>query len=316
VPASPLVSVIIPTYNREGQLRDAVASVFAQTYPHWELLVIDDGSTDGTRGYLESLTDPRVRPLLHDHCGKIHVLRNLAARAAQGSYLAFLDSDDAWLPEKLTLQVADLLAHPECRWSYTAYVHMDEQGRGDQWRGGQPWIPYRGWILENLITVEAMIAMPTVMAERTLFEAIGGFDESMHTCEDYELSLRLAEASPATVVPIPLAKKRQHFEKRIGNRVELLKYISQAYIGVSTRTTSSRVRRLCRRQLTQFSLRFVARFRRAGQYHEARQALRISFSHVGWHPGWWAELLKTLVRPVMPSGLLSVYRSLLRRRSV
>lgn len=309
MPASPLVSIIIPTYNREAQLREAVQSVFAQTYPHWELLVIDDGSTDRTWEYLETLTDPRVRPLLHDHCGNAALLRNVAARAARGSYLAFLDSDDAWLPEKLTLQVADALAHPECGWSYTAYVHMDERGQGGQWCSSRPWVPYRGWILESLITVQAIIAIPTVMVEPQLFRAVGGFDESMHVCEDYELSLRLAEASAVTLVPTALAKKRQHFEDRPGIQVGVLNYMNRAYGGVLARTRSSRMRRLCRRQRTRFNLRFIARFRAAGRYREARQALWLSFPHAGWRPAWWTALLKTLVRPLFPSALLSRYHA-------
>lgn len=301
----PLISIVIPTYNREAQLRDAVESVFAQTYPDWELLVIDDGSVDGTRTYLSSLRDARVRPLLHDHSGNPALLRNVAARSARGSYLAFLDSDDAWLPNKLALQVGDFLTHPDCGWSYTAYVHMDEQGRGDQWRGDRPWVPYRGWILENLITVQAIIAMPTVMVERRLFETIGGFDESMHVCEDYELSLRLAEASAVTLVPTPLAKKRQHLEERPGIQVGVLRYMNRAYAGVLTRTTSPRVRRLCRRQRMRFNLRVVGRFRGTGRYREARRALWLSFPYAGWHPGWWTALVKTLVRPMLPRVLLS-----------
>ena len=315
MPVPPLISIIVPTYNREAQLRDAVESVFAQTYTHWELLIVDDGSGDGTHAYLRTLTDPRVRPLLHDHCGNAGLLRNAAARAARGSHVAFLDSDDTWLPQKLALQVEKQLAHPECGWSYTAYVHMDEQGQGDQWRG-RTWVPYAGWILENVITVQAMIAMPTIMVERRLFETIGGFDESMQVCEDYELVLRLAEASPVTVVPTPLAKKRQHFEDRLGLQVGVLKYMNEAYRGLAARTTSSGVRRLCRRQRRRFSLRVAARFRGMGRYRESRNALWMSFPHAGWHPAWWSALLKTLVRPILPGVVLSLYRASSRHRTV
>ena len=109
----PLVSIILPTYNREVLLRRALESVLAQTYDLWELLVVDDGSTDGTRAYLQTLTDTRVRAILREHCGNAGAVRNAGCRTARGSYLAFLDSDDQWLPEKLALQIADLHAHPE-----------------------------------------------------------------------------------------------------------------------------------------------------------------------------------------------------------
>jgi glycosyltransferase involved in cell wall biosynthesis len=95
--APPLVSVVIPTFNRERYLRDAVASVLAQTYDRWELVIVDDGSTDGTRGYLETLGDGRIRPILGPRGGNPAAPRNLGARTARGAYLAFLDSDDLWL---------------------------------------------------------------------------------------------------------------------------------------------------------------------------------------------------------------------------
>ena len=316
MPVPPLISIVIPTYNREAQLRDAVESLLAQTYSQWELLVIDDGSADGTHAYLRGHADPRVRPILHEHCGNAGLLRNAAARAASGSYVAFLDSDDVWLPEKLALQVEGQLAHPDCGWSYTAYVHMDEHGGGTLWRSGRRWVPYTGWILENVISVQAMIAMSTIMVERRLFETIGGFDESMQVCEDYDLALRLAEASPVTVVPTPLMKKRQHFEERLGIQVGVLKYMNLAYSGLLARTTSSRVRQLCRRQRRQFSLRFVARFRGMGRYRDARRALWMVFRQTGWHPAWWIALLKTLVRPILPAVLLSRYRASSRHRAV
>jgi hypothetical protein len=126
-----------------------------------------------------------------------------------------------------------------------------------------------------VIKVQAMVAMPTIMVERGLFETIDGFDESIHGCEDYDLVIRLAALSPATVVSEPLAKKRQHFEARATSQVELLKYMNRTYTGLMARTTSARVRRLCRRQLARFNS--VRPGFRVAQYREARQALWISF---------------------------------------
>src|SRR6266487_2699709 len=103
----PLVSVIIPTFNREAYLREAIESVFAQTYSNWELIVADDGSTDGTRAYLASVTDRRTHVIELEHCGTPARLRNTALARAQGTYVAFLDSDDLWAPEKLELQIND-----------------------------------------------------------------------------------------------------------------------------------------------------------------------------------------------------------------
>ena len=313
--ALPVVSVIIPTYNREGYLPDALESVFAQTYDRWELLVVDDGSTDGTRAYLEALTDQRVRTFFRTHCGNLSILRNHAAREARGSYLAFVDSDDVWLPEKLALQVADLEAHRACGWSYGAYVHMDAEGRGDEWLNhDHPWAPHAGWILEKLIAEPALIAVPVVMVERRLFETVGGFDESLPRSEDQDLWLRLAETSAVSVIPKPLAKIRIHAEDRRVSTLDLLTYTSRIYSGVLARATSSRVRLLCQRQRARVTLDLLRKLRGAGRYREARRALRISFPYAGWHPGWWSALLKTWLRPAIPAGALALYGRLRTRR--
>src|SRR5690242_15593078 len=95
----PEVSIILPTYNRLPLLRKAVDSVLAQTYRDFELVVVDDGSTDGTRDYLAAIEDPRVRPIWLEHRGDLTVARSAGLRHVHGEWVAFLDSDDLWLPE-------------------------------------------------------------------------------------------------------------------------------------------------------------------------------------------------------------------------
>jgi len=305
VMSRPLVSIILPTYNREVLLRRALESVLAQTYDLWELLVVDDGSTDGTRAYLQTLTDTRVRPILREHCGNAGAVRNAGCRTARGSYLAFLDSDDQWLPEKLALQIADLHAHPECGWGYASFWYMDTQGR--QTAQPRDWQAYGGWILERVIDRRALIVTPAVIVERHVFETVAGFRESLPRCEDYDLWIRLAEASPATVVSIPLVNVRQHFDDRDWRWLDVLGYMQQIYDGLVTRTASSRIRLLCRVQQARLSLDIVGRMRGAGQYEDARRALRTSFRYAGWHPAWWTAVLKTWLRPVTPEPLRSLY---------
>lgn len=316
MPTRPLISIILPTYNREGYLREAVASVLAQTYDPWELLVVDDGSTDGTRAYLDTLVDPRVRCVLHDHCGNAALLRNVAARVVRGSYIAFLDSDDVWLPEKLAVQWEDLRAHPQCRWSYMGRVYIDEKGREPQWPGLRRWEPYAGWIVEQVIDTRALVAMSSVMVERGLFETMGGFDESVGRCEDYDLWIKFAEASPVTVVPTFPVQKRLHPEERSSPPLDVLSHMNRIYEGLLTRTTSPRVRRLCRRQRARVSTGIVAWCRALGSHADAWRALRVSLPHAWWYPGWWAAVLKTVLRPAIPGSLLSLYHGVRTRGAV
>src|SRR5579862_7797428 len=145
-----VVSVIVPTFNRLEYLRPALESVFAQTLTDWELLIADDGSSSPTREYLQSLIEPgRVSVAFFEHTGNPSKLRNAALRDARGEYVAFLDSDDLWLPRKLEIQIGSLRRHPIRGWSHTKFVLVDAQGNPTPWMlrtGG--WPTPDGWILD------------------------------------------------------------------------------------------------------------------------------------------------------------------------
>src|SRR5690348_2641349 len=120
----PIITVVIPTYNRLGLLTKAVNSVREQTYEYWELFIVDDGSDDGSKEMIRGLMDPRIHLIESVNKGNVAALRNEGALAGHGEFLAFLDSDDYWLPYKLELQLAVMLLEKK-RWSYTAYELMN-----------------------------------------------------------------------------------------------------------------------------------------------------------------------------------------------
>jgi glycosyltransferase involved in cell wall biosynthesis len=202
--ASPLVSVVVPTFNRLSYLREAIAAVFAQTYGNWELIVVDDGSTDGTAEFLRGIKEERLRVVMMDHTGNPALLRNAGIRESRGEFIAFLDSDDRWKPEKLAAQLRGFAAEPECRWRYCGFERVDAAGHA-MGPSRRTWTPERGWVLERLLRLEAVVPTPTVMVERALFDEAGGFDESFPHVEDYELWFRLATRSPVGVDAEPLA---------------------------------------------------------------------------------------------------------------
>jgi glycosyltransferase involved in cell wall biosynthesis len=209
--SSPLVSVIMPTFNRLDFLPAAVESLFAQTYSNWELIIADDGSGADTRAYLQTLQAlPRIKLIWLEHSGKPSVVRNAALRAARGEYVAFLDSDDLWMPQKLHTQIASLRRHAPRQWSYTAFVVVDAAGKPQPKFAGHGRSVQSGWITPHLLSGAIILALPSVVVARHLLLRLGAFDEELIMCEDDELWLRLAAHSEVDGVEEPLTLIRRH----------------------------------------------------------------------------------------------------------
>jgi glycosyltransferase involved in cell wall biosynthesis len=198
----PLVSVIIPTYNRKTMLQEAVASVLAQSFRDFELIVVDDGSTDGTAADLRSRCEARLRVLEQARRG-VAAARNLGVRAARGEYIAFLDSDDTWLPRKLERQMDFMRAGPR-RISQTEEIWIRDGRRVN------PMKKHRkpsGDVFRASLEL-CLVSPSAVLMTRELFEEAGGFDESFEVCEDYDLWLRIAQNHAIDLLPELLVVKR------------------------------------------------------------------------------------------------------------
>jgi glycosyltransferase involved in cell wall biosynthesis len=183
----PKISVIIPAYNRSKTILRAVQSVLAQTYRDFELIVVDDGSSDDTRQKLASISDARFRYIWQENQER-SAARNNGVRASQGEYIAFLDSDDEYLPDKLEVQVQYLDQHPEIGMALSGWVNVDEEG------GRQictPWIEYPGQIPPSAWLMRTPVHFCATLMRRTQFEAVGGFDLKLAYPEDVDLLLRM-----------------------------------------------------------------------------------------------------------------------------
>lgn len=186
------ISVIIPVYNRPGMVLRALDSVFEQSFRDFEVLVVDDGSTDLTRdainNYLASSgpSDIGFRLIGSEHCGMPGKNRNIAAREADGEYLAFLDSDDLWVPDKLARQLQSI-QEQGARFSHTEEVWIRNDKEVSQSHRKHL---RQGDMFEACLKM-CVIGPSTVMIERALFLETGGFREDLEICEDYEYWLRL-----------------------------------------------------------------------------------------------------------------------------
>lgn len=198
---APRVSVVIPAYNAAGCIRRAVESVFAQTYRDLELLVVDDGSTDATRAVLIGYGN-RLTLLTQANSGPA-AARNRGLAQARGDYVAFLDADDYWLPEKLARQVALLDAQPAIGFCSTATTVVDRVGNpAGEWAcqiGAGP--------LPDILFMHGTVISGStsgVLARLPLIEALDGFDEALRGFEDPDLWIRLSARTGYACIPEPL----------------------------------------------------------------------------------------------------------------
>ncbi|MCZ7569710.1 MAG: glycosyltransferase [Ardenticatenaceae bacterium] len=203
----PRVSVIIATYNRETLLPDAIESVFSQTHRDLELIVADDGSTDDTRGLLATYGS-RLRALFLPHAGSPTPVLNAGIRAARGEFIAFLDSDDVWLPDKLARQLALFDRQPRLGFVYGNLVFLDPDGTISG-----PVVPSHqlrsGTILRDLVR-DMFVHPSTLVVRRALLDQVGLLEAAAGPVEHYSLLLRLARASEAGCIPEPVALIRRH----------------------------------------------------------------------------------------------------------
>jgi glycosyltransferase involved in cell wall biosynthesis len=207
--AVPEVSVVVAAYNQAPWLGDAIASVRAQTFTDWELIVVDDGSTDGTREVVaRHEDDARIRCLSQPRAERA-AARNRGIAAASGRLIAFLDADDLWLPEKLARQLAALDAQPEAGFCYTPARFVDAAGASLPLR--KPKGTIAGDVFACLMRGNVII-LASVVARRAALERVGGFDASLRVygCEDWDLWLRLAREHPVAVVDEELTLYRRH----------------------------------------------------------------------------------------------------------
>jgi glycosyltransferase involved in cell wall biosynthesis len=198
---SPRVSVVIPVFNRPGAVRCAIDSVLAQTFQDFEVIVVDDGSTDQTAAAVRAVQDPRIRLVRHDQRRGGSAARNSGIRASTAPYVAFLDSDDEWLPSKLERQLQLFEGRHDLGLVYTGadWVYPD---------GSTRTMPGRRYpdLARRLLTANVIGETSLGMVPRHVLDQLGGFDETLPSSQDLDLWLRICQRFSAEVDPDPLVK--------------------------------------------------------------------------------------------------------------
>lgn len=206
------ISVIIPTFNRVHMIQRALHSVLNQNFPIHEIIVIDDGSNDGTDRIIQEQF-PKVRLLQQDHQG-VSVARNRGIRMATGNWIAFLDSDDCWVPNKLSRQIDELMKHPRLLLCHTDEIWI---------RNGKRVNPKKkhekkgGTIFQDCLLL-CVISPSSVLLKKQLLNEVGYFDEALPVCEDYDLWLRICAIYPVLYINEPLTIKYGGHEDQLSKK--------------------------------------------------------------------------------------------------
>jgi len=189
------VSVIIPTFNRARKVVRAISSVLYQTFTDYEIIVVDDGSSDGTEDVIAQFR-PHIKYLSHSKNSGVSAARNTGIKASQSSLIAFLDSDDYWLPEKLSLQKAFFIQNPESVACQTEEIWIRS---GIRINPRKRHLKPSGDIFEPSLKL-CLVSPSAVMLKRSLLNEVGLFDEDLPVCEDYDLWLRISCRNPIYLI--------------------------------------------------------------------------------------------------------------------
>lgn len=205
---APIVSVILPTFNRADLVLESIHSILGQSYKNYELIVIDDGSVDNTREQLSPLVKEGLLKYAYQENSGLPAARNHGIRLAKGSLITFLDSDDLYLPEKLEKQAAFFEEHPEAQMLQCWFSKFNEQSedlgvRDTSWFEGQIYP-------DILMQWSVLMAVSCVMMRREVLDKVGPFNESLLWGEDLDLWRRVARHFPYHMIPESLVKVRVH----------------------------------------------------------------------------------------------------------
>jgi glycosyltransferase involved in cell wall biosynthesis len=303
----PAVSIIMATYNRPQFLPMTIQSVLAQSFSDWELIIGDDGSNADTRHYLRTLRDPRITILWLEHSGRPPIPINAAIRAARGEYVAFLDSDDVWLPDKLNLQIASLRRHPTRHWSFTRFAVIDAEGRASKSTVDRDRPAQSGWLMRKLLDEEVIVAQPTVLVTRSVLAQIGGFDETLAMCYDDDLWFRLASRGEIDSVDQVLTLVRRH-SHHSGNDMQAWRDRRTVFQKTLAANRDARLEPRLRRLCAEMSAGLAKSHARYGRRVDALTTLMTTLPQLWRYPLAWLGALMVTAGRFAPQSIRSWMR--------
>ncbi|MCK5542564.1 MAG: glycosyltransferase [Desulfobacterales bacterium] len=285
----PIVSVVIPTYNRKNIIVRAIESVLNQTYKNYEIIIVDDGSTDGTVDYIKNNYNFKIKCISQKNMGASSA-RNKGISEAKGKYVAFLDSDDEWINSKLTTQVAFLEKNPEIALLCGRTYKSDDIKKVNS--------PLTKKIVGNLFNTlysHSFVSTPTVIVKKDVLDQVGGFDTNYKSAEDFDLWLKITKNYQCAFLPglIAIVNRGEdnlstdkitlhlhavtilesHYDKKLIPRRVYKKAISDSYIALGRNHLKSG-------QISQARKSFISSFKIYPiRFRSLRYLLKTSFTN-------------------------------------
>jgi glycosyltransferase involved in cell wall biosynthesis len=270
----PKVSVYIPTYNYGRFLAEAIQSVLDQTFQDWELIVVDDGSTDNTREVVDAFQDPRIHYIYQENQGN-PAARNTALRLVKGEYVACLDADDILFSEKLEKQVAQLDSLPPTVGLVYGDVYLFNHEDGAIiCRFLQGRTPPRGRIFDELLDVDGWFISDTAsLIRREVFDRVGLYDPSVLTYEDWMMWVRIASVYEVEALDEPLARCRRHSSNLSGLLEDMYRHgVTARRKVMASYPLSRKQRRALRHNLAHLEYAYGIGLLKGGKRREAWKA--------------------------------------------
>ena len=297
--SEPLVSAVIPTYNNGPLVTEAVESALAQTYSNKEVIVVDDGSTDDTISRLNKFGSD-ITVIRQEHAGP-PVARNAGIRASRGEFVAFLDSDDLWMPEKMARCLPPFERNPRVGVVYTA-VRITEMESGLQYL--LPQYTLSGNMARKLFLECHGVNTSTLMARRSLLDEVGMFDEELFRAQDWDLMIRMAEAADYAHVDEVLTERRLHSRSLSVTHANLYADYNLRVIRKALARRPDLYEDIGNDSLSRAHFRFGMGHYAEFHMAEARREFWKSLSC-----RWNAKALNYLIRAALPTALIRTLRA-------
>jgi glycosyltransferase involved in cell wall biosynthesis len=293
----PLVSVVTVTYNRAHLIGETIESVLNQSFRDFEYIIVDDGSDDGTEALVASIPDPRILFFKVPHTGRLSSLRNFGHTKCTGALIAYVDSDDIWIPDKLEKQVTAMQNHPTAGFSFTDIELFNDRGTFKSSIYNKQGTEVRN-VFASMLANKLVICHTTLMVRRRTLDQVGESDETFQS-GDHDFAFRLSREVDAIIHYEPLVRVRKHAQNKSSN---------PAYHRVAFEAHQRTLKKLfdsCKIstdeyqraiQLTSYS--FGSQSMTNGDYDNAIQYFKKSLVRKPWHMKTWIKLGLTLAKKV------------------